>query len=149
MLVVKSMVKKYNRLMNQTSLRLDTSGPNDSDTIEVYSAGIEIHDTTAVIIEPNILDTRVIPDQNLTPADYRETEPIKSAYQAQLDSAKRVQRLRDQSILQRHSKSKKSIAIQKVNANWRPILVYGLAILLLALIVGPFFGHVATALASL
>lgn len=135
--------------MNQTLLRLDTASSNDSDTIEVYSAGIEVHDASPIIIRPNVIDTRTVPNQRLAFTDYRRSEPIKSAYQAQLDSAKRVQRLRDQSILQRHSKSKKSIAIQKVNANWRPILVYGLAILLLALIVGPFFGHVATALASL
>lgn len=149
MLVVKCMVKKYNRCMNQTLLRLDTASPNDSYTIEVYSAGIEIHDTDPVIIRPNIIDTRMVPKQKLVFTDYHKSEPVKSTYQSQIDTAKRVQRLRDQAILQHHSQPKKKIAIQKANANWRLVLGYGIAVLLLALIVVPLFGRVATALASL
>jgi hypothetical protein len=135
--------------MNQTLLRLDTASPNDSDTIEVYSAGIEIHDTDPVIIRPNIIDTRMVPKQKLVFTDYHKSEPVKSTYQSQIDTAKRVQRLRDQAILQHHSKHNTNIVVQKANANWRLVLGYGIAVLLLALIVVPLFGRVATALASL
>lgn len=135
--------------MNQTLLRLDTASPNDSDTIEVYSAGIEVHDTGPVIVRPNVIDASILPNQRLAFTDYRKSEPIKSAYQEQIDTAKRVQRLRDQAILQRHSKHNTNIVVQKANANWRLVLGYGIAVLLLALIVVPLFGHVATALASL
>lgn len=164
MLVVKSMVKKYNRCMQSSSTSptalniakfskpaqgTKAKHKGSSPKVDVFAAGIVVDDYKTVVIQPNIIKTRGVDTQSLIDAlQDNTTGPAKSPYQIELDTQKRIQRLRDQALLQQHNAPKKNEAIKKSSDNWKIIVAYSVAILLLLLLVGPFFGHVASALAA-
>ena len=136
--------------MNQTVLHPDTArldeskhtGTSHNNMVDVYSASIEILGDEAVTIRPNIIDAHkpVFVDP--------VSQPVKSQYQTDIDTHKRIQRLRAQAILQSHNAAKKNIITRHGSDNWKLIVGYTIAILLAVLLVLPFVNHVATALAA-
>lgn len=165
MLVVKSMVKKYNRRMQHSSISptaLNISEFNEptqhgkankhtdsNPRVDVFAAGIVVDSYRTVVIQPNIIKTRRAETKSLIgELQDNASGPTKSPYQIELDTQKRVQRLRDQALLRQHNAPKKNEMIKKGSDNWKLIVAYSAAILLLLLLVGPFFGHVASALAA-
>lgn len=136
--------------MNQTVLHPDTirldesnhTSTSHNNTVDVYSASIEIHGDEAVTIRPNIIDTHkpIFVDPVV--------QPLRSQYQTDIDTQKRIQKLRAQAILQSHNAPKKNIVARHGRDNWKLIVGYTIAILLAVLLVLPFVNHVATALAA-
>ena len=136
--------------MNQTVLHPNTAKLDETqhqsasyrDTIDVYSASIEILGDEAATIRPNIIDTQkpVFVDT--------VAQPAKPQYQTDIDTQKRIQRLRAQAILHSHNAPKKNIVTRQSSDNWKLIVGYTIAILLAVLLVIPFVNHVATALAA-
>lgn len=165
MLVVKSMVKKYNRRMQHSSIsptslniaKFNKSTQNSktdehissNPRVDVFAAGIVVDSYRTVVIQPNIIKTRRVETKNqIGELQDNALVPTKSPYQVELDNQKRIRRLRDQALLQHYNAPKKHEVIKKGSDNWKLIAAYTAVVLLLLLIVGPFFGHVASALAA-
>ena len=141
--------------MNQTVLhpdmaRLDESNHTSishNNTVDVYSACIEIHGDDTVTLQPNIIDTQELVSRKPT-FIATMVKPAKSQYQIDVDTQKRIQRLRAQAILHSHNAPKRNSVVKISNNNWRLFVGYTIAILAAVLLVIPFVNHVATALAA-
>ena len=155
MLVVKFLYKKYTRCMNQTVLSPNIATQDETNytnktpryTVDVYSASITIHSDDIVMIRPNVIDTNRLVSQK---PEFTSSvpEPIKSQHQTVIETQKRIQTLRAQSILQNHNSSKRKARFKSSSDNWKLIVGYTIAILLAVLLLIPFVNHVATALAA-
>ncbi len=139
--VLKNNIAKFN-----APNYLNTDPP---DHVDVFAASIKVSSAKPAYIRPIVIKSRK-EAKPIEPATVAQSTPSlpKSSYEIALETQKRIQALRAQSELQNLNMPIQKIVIEKSRNNWKVIIGYSVALILLALMIGPLFNHVATALAA-
>ena len=167
MLVVKNVLKKYNGIMYHTpnstnkakltkfSKPTSTTGSSGSK-VDVFAACIIVDNHKTVTIKPHTVNTVTSTDHVVYnhPASAQATTHAYSSGAQYANSPdpralERIQQIKTQALLHQTNTNSLGGISKKARENWKLVVVCAAAILLLVMFVGPFFGHVTNALASL
>ncbi len=141
-------ISKFNKSAKQD----ETHSDNVSSKIDVYTTGIFVDDADMVTIRPNIITSEDSMVKDPMPENVvAENAVINSQtlrYQSELETQKRIQQIRTRALLHQYNAPKKMDGLKQSSDSWKLVIAYAAAILLLVLLVGPFFSHVASALSA-
>ncbi len=137
---------------NKSTKRDENHSDNGNSRIDVYTTGIFVDDADMVSIRPNIVSR----EDNMVKIPMPESVVDENAaitsqtlrYQSELETQKRIQQIRTRALLHQYNAPKKIDGLKQSSDSWKLVIAYAAAILLLVLLVGPFFSHVASALSA-